>query len=42
MTISTEMERLDRTCRSLEEELHKERNLSMELAFKVIILSAEV
>jgi Holliday junction resolvase RusA-like endonuclease len=42
MTMSTEIERYERTLRSLEDELHKEKNLSMELAFKVIIISAEV
>jgi hypothetical protein len=40
--MSTEYERIDRLSRELETAYDKEKTLSMELAFKVIILSAEV
>lgn len=40
--MSTEYERIDRLSRDLEAAYDKEKALSMELAFKVIVLSAEV
>lgn len=42
MTMETEISRYERSWKNMEEELNKEKSLGLELAFKVIVLSAEI